>query len=215
MLQDLFTFVIENGLAQDTLLSLLILPALAALIVFFQIVVGLTDLSLIRGILLTLGMVSVGLSYGFFFFLVAFILDFLIRTLLEQQGMLRPAKNAFSLFFLALAFIVIFIFGGYFTKKGLLALDILPVLLILVTSQGMLQLNLGDHPLRPFIWLLGTSVFLYLAYSLVTSVKIQTIALTSPSLFLGIVFLIILFLARFRGLRLVEFFRFFKIIVKE
>ncbi|MBI3273932.1 MAG: hypothetical protein HYZ69_02200 [Candidatus Colwellbacteria bacterium] len=215
MLQDLFTFAIANGLPQDTLLLLLLLPSLALLVVFFRVVIGLSYLSVHRGIFLALGVSFVGLRYGGLFLIITFLLDFFIRAFLESRRLLPPAKDALSLLFLSLVFLAIFITSGYFTKEVILSLDILPIILLLVSAQGMFQINPGDHPLRPFLWLLGIGLFLSGSFFIITWAWLHAFILSSPLLYIGIVGFLLIFLARFPGLRVVEFFRFFRVLTRS
>lgn len=215
MINDLLTFSIQNGVSQSTFLLLLLIPAVATLVTFFKVVIGLEYLQLSRGIFLSLGVASIGFGYGLLFFIIGIALDFLLRLALERRRLLPPAKHALSVLFASVVMMCLFIFAGYFTRQEFLSLDIIPVLLILVNSQGIFQVNPGDHPLRPVGWLLGMILFLYGGFLLLTSQTLQTFALTSPVLFLAVLLVLLLILGRFRGLRIVELFRFFRVISRQ
>lgn len=214
MLSDLFTFSIQNGLPQNTIHLLLLLPLLAAFVIFFRVVVGAGEIQLNKGIFLMLGVGLLELRYGIFIFLIALICDFGIQKALERVRLLPYAKHALSIFFISIVFLGIFITAGYFTKNMFITQQILLVILIIVNTQGLLQLHPGDHPLRPVAWLVQILIFLYIGSLLINSVFIQTFLLQSPFLSMGILFIIILFLARFRGLRLAEYVRFMNVIKK-
>lgn len=215
MLHDLFAFSLQNGLPQDTLLLLLLLPSLALLVVFFRVVIGLSDLPVHRGIFLALGVSFIGLRYGGLFLITIFLLDFFIRVFLERRRLLPVAKDALSLLFLSLVFLAIFIASGYFTREEILSLNILPVLLLLAGAPGMFQINPGDHPLRPFLWLLGIGLFLSGSFFIINWVWLHAFIFSSPLLYIGMVSFLLIFLARFPGLRVVEFFRFFRVLVRS
>lgn len=215
MLSDLFTFSIQNGLPQDTIYLLLLLPLLATLVIFFRVIVGIGELQLTKGIFLILGIGLLGLRYGIFIFLIALACDLAIQKVLERARLLPPAKHAVSIFFISLIFLGIFITAGYFTKNVFIDQQILLTLLIIVTTQGLLQIHPGDHPLRPLTWLAQILIFIYIGSLLVNSRSIQSFLLQSPFLSIGILFIIILFIARFRGLRVTEYVRFFNVITKN
>lgn len=214
MLSDLFVFAVQNGLPQDTLLFLLLLPAVAALVIFFRVVIGVEYLQLNRAIFLALGVASLGMYLGIFFFLASIVLDIGIRSLLEGRRLLPPAKYALVLLFTMLILLAFLILAGYFSKPSLVSLSIIPILLIIVNAQGMLQISPGDSMWRPFAWLLQMFIFLYGSFLLLTMPSIQEFALRSPSLYVGILVIVMLILGRYRGLRVSEFFRFFKVISK-
>lgn len=212
MLSDLFTFSIQNGLPQETIHLLLLIPLLATLVVFFRVVVGVGELQLNRGIFLLLGVGLLGLRYGIFIFLIALLCDLGIQKLLEKARLLVPAKHAISIFFMSIVSLGVFIMAGYFTKSIFITQQILLTLLIIVNTQGLLQLHPGDHPLRPVAWLAQILLFLYIGSLLIASVWLQAFLLQSPLLSMGALILIIFFLARFRGLRVVEYIRFWNVI---
>lgn len=216
MLSELLTFSVQNGLSQDMLLFLLLLPALGVLIVFFRVVIGL-PVPLYRGIFLALAIQSesLGLFYGFAFFVCAVIIDVGVRKLLERWRLLLPARHVFSIFLLSVAALGVFIFAGYFSKETLLTIEFLPLLLILVSAQGILQIHPGDHPLKPVFWLLGMALVLASSFFLLSSPPLHSFILSSPLLFLLLLLFSLLLLARFRGLRLVEYVRFFSIIFRS
>lgn len=212
MISELFSFSIQNGLSENMLLFLFLLPALGILIIFFRIVIGL-PVPLYRGILLALAIQSesLGFFYGITFFIAAVIIDVLTRKLLERWRLLLPARHVFSLFLLSIIAVSILTFAGYFSKETLLAVEVLPLLLILVSAQGIVQVHPGDHPLKPLFWLLGMVLLLASSFYLLSSSTLHGFILSSPVLFALILFVVLLFLARFRGLRLVEYVRFFSI----
>ncbi len=198
------------------ILFLLLLPALGVLIIFFRIIVGI-PVPLYRGIFLALAMQSesFGFFYGIAFFAGAVIIDVSLRKLLERKRFLLAARHVFSLFMLSIIALGVFTFAGYFSKEGLLAIDILPLLLILVSAQGILQIHPGEHPLKPVFWFLGMVFLLASSFYLLTSSQLHAFILSSPFLFGLILLFILLFLARFRGLRLVEYVRFFAFVSRS
>lgn len=218
MLNDLFTFAIQNGLPQDTLLLnnslllLLLLPAVATLVIFFRVVIGLEYLQLSRAIFLSMGFAALGLGLGLFFFLLSIGLDLLIKFAFDRVKLLPQAKYSIVLFFTLLLLLSFFITAGYVTKDGFASLDIVSVLLIVVSAQGMLQIGPGDSRLHPFAWLVEMILFLYMSFFLLASPALQKIVLESPILYLGSLVVLMLLLGRFKGLRLNELFRFFHVI---
>lgn len=214
MLSDLFTFALQNGLPQDTLLFLLLLPAVATLVIMFRVVIGVEYLQLNRAIFLALGVASLGMYLGIFFFLASIVLDIGIRSLLEGRRILPPAKYALVLLFTMLALLALLILAGYFSSPSLVSLSIIPILLIIVNAQGMLQISPGDSWRRPFAWLAQMLVFLYGSFLLLTTPSLQEFVLRSPLLYLGILVILMVALGKYRGLRLSEFVRFFSVISK-
>lgn len=215
MLSDLLTFSIQNGLPEQTVLLLLLLPALAALVIFFRVVVGMGELQMHRGIFLALGVGLLGIKYGLFIFFVTLFFDALVNYVLGEERFLPPAKHAISLFFVSLIVLAALILAGYFTKSVLIVQDTLLILFVVVSSQGLLQFHLGDHPLKPFTWLLGMAAFLYLGFLLVSSPVVHAFILRSTLLYLGILLTLLFLLARFKGLRFAEYIRFYKVITRS
>jgi hypothetical protein len=162
--------------------------------------------------LLALGVNLVGLIYGVILFFASILLDIIIRKLLEHSRLLPPTKHALSLITIGLVLLGSFITAGYFGNTDFAALNIISVLLILVSSQGMLHINPGDHPLKPFLWFIGIVFFLYTSFLVFNSWQLHAFIVESPILYGIVLLIIILFLARFRSLRLIEFFRFISII---
>lgn len=215
MLADVFTFALQNGLPQQTLLFLLLLPTLATLLVFFRIIIGVEPLPLVQGIVLSLAIWWVGLRYGLFLFGLAFVTELLMYTLLKGAYIFPVARQVISISFTTLMVLTLFLVSSYLTKSSFIALDILPVLLIIVNTQSLLQLHPGDHPLKLLFWLSGMLGYLASSFSLLNSSWVREVIQTYPFGTLGGTFLLLLLLSRFKGLRIVEFFRFSRILRKE
>lgn len=217
MLSDVLLFAMRNGIPQNTLLLLLLLPAVAALVIFFRVVIGVEYLGLNRGIFLALGIASLGL-HGLFFFLASIMADIAIRGALERRRLLPPAKYALVLFITLLILLSLFIAAAYSSKdpsnNAFLSLGILPILLIIVSAQGMLQINPGDSLWRPFGWLAEMLIFLGGGFFLLTSLAMRQFVISSPGIYVVSLLIIMIALGKYRGLRVSEFFRFVKVMSK-
>jgi len=217
-LHDLFVFAVQNGLSQNTLLLLLLLPAVATLVVFFRVLVGLEYLNINRAIFLSLGVASLGLAQGLFFFIATVGLDLLFHALLERKRLLPPAKYGFSLLAMMLILLILFTLAAYIKAditRTILSLNIVSVLLIVISSHAMFQSSPGDPALRPLAWILQMIIFLAGSFFILTSPVVQAFAFDSPLVFLAMIIVLMIVLGRFKGLRLIEYVRFASVMLKK
>jgi hypothetical protein len=123
-------------------------------------------------------------------------------------------KMAILLIAITLGVFAILTFGAYWDKTGLLTISILPLVIMIMLTEKFLSVHFEFNTKDAWRITLETFFLSVLAYVIVSWDALRLLILAYPEfILLTIPFNILL--GRWSGLRLLEYFRFYKVIHKE
>jgi hypothetical protein len=206
--------MVANGVSNQIILYLLLLPVIATLVAFFRQVVGLATAGVYVPALLTLTFVFLGLKMGLLVFLTVLFSGLLVRLLLGRKRLLYTPKMALSFSFVALALFIMIGFVSAFYPGRVLTLSIFPILVVATLSEKITGLESGKS-IREMLYLFFEITLVSLiCYFVVGEWRwFQTLMRAYPET----VFLFVVanyFLGKWSGLRLFEYLR-FRLLIKE
>lgn len=204
-------YLINKGVNQDTIFLLLILPIVATLISFGRQIVGVKAFGIYVPSIMTLSFVVTGLRYGVLIFLVLLAAATLARIAARRLRILYLPRMAIVLTAVSFTIIGLLWVSAYFGETSILALSIFPVLVMMILTEKFVEVQIEQGNRQAIILTTETLVLATLSYFIVTWEEFTTVILGYPELVLLTVVINIL-LGRFSGLRIVEYFRFRKLL---
>lgn len=210
-LSYLMSYLINRGVPADTLFLILILPVIATIIAFARQIIGIKAYGIYMPSIMALIFLVTGIKYGLAIFCMLLLSATLARLLAKKLRILYLPRMAIVLTSVSLTILAIFIAGAYWQRTGILAVSIFPILIMTVLTEKFVEVQI-EQGAGPAIKLtLETLILSVASYYIVTWETFKTLILAYPELiFLTII--INIFLGRFSGLRLMEYFRFRKVI---
>lgn len=206
LLTGVVTSMRTNGVSAEVIIILLSLPIIVTFLAFLKQVVGVTTLGLSTPTIMTLSFLALGWTVGLLGLLCILVATYGTRSLLRRWRLLYVPKIAIILTvvtIILLAFLGLSaMFGRVFSRETIVLL-----LMLATLSESFLSLR-SDEGFRAALQGIGETVAAALiCAALIRWSAFQTLLLAYPETVL-LTFVINIFLGRWTGLRIVEYFRF-------
>lgn len=207
-------YIVEQGVPLQTLALLLMIPVVATLVAFFRQVVGIKAFGIYTPSIITFALLAFdpnGLKYGIVIFISIILVGMLSRYMLRRFRLLYLPRVAITISIVALAILCILIIGGHFKRTGLASVSIFPLLIMITLAEKFVATQIEKGSKAAFFLATETLFISLLGYALIRWESFMILILNHPWLIL-FTFIINFTLGKWSGLRLVEYFRFRKII---
>jgi len=204
----------DVGVSQNLLKIILMIPIGALVTVIFRNVIGLETFGTFLPALIASAARDTGLLWGSVGFVMVIVLTALIRRSMDWLQLLHSPKMA-----ILLTVVVMIILGATVVSTNLglnqLAhLSLFPIAILAITAERFSIFEAEHGLLKAFKVTAATLVVVAAAYTVMESQFLQSMFLAFPEL-LFVLIALNLWLGRWIGMRVTEFFRFRKLIWKE
>ena len=203
----LTTYFVSHGISQNVIYLLLAVPFLTFVIAFFRQFVGISTFGVYAPLMLSLSFLVLGLTFGFLVFLMVLFISYLIRLLFVKVDLLYIPKVSLLLSALALSFFLVLGLAVYFQSPVNLTLAIFPMLVMATISEKFLSAQSEEGMRGAIIATTETTLVALIGYFFVTWGWVEARILSLPELVI-LPILGNIWLGRFTGLRLSEYFKF-------
>ena len=206
LLSSLTNYMLTHGVSSQTVTLLLMLPIIATILAFFKQVIGITTFGLYTPSIVALSFLALGWKIGLLFLLFILITGYATRQFMKKWRLLYIPKVAIILTVVSLTVLLLLGIGAYLgiTLSG----DTIFVLLIMSTlSESFLTVKAEEGWKSAFIGIGETVLAALVCVFIVQLSFLQSLILAYPELIL-VTIIINIFLGKWSGLRLVEYFRF-------
>jgi len=206
LLSSLVNYMLTHGVASQTVTLLLMLPIIAMILAFLKQVIGITTFGLYTPSIVALSFLALGWKVGLLFLLFILITGYVTRTLMRRWRLLYIPKVAIILTVVSITLLLLLGIGAYYdiTLSG----DTIFVLLIMSTlAESLLNVKAEEGWYSAVIAIGETILAAILCVMIVQWSLLQSMILAFPELIL-LTIIVNIFLGRWTGLRLVEYFRF-------
>lgn len=204
-------YLINKGVNQDTIFLLLVLPIVATLISFGRQIVGVKAFGIYVPSIMTLSFIVTGLRYGVLIFLVLLAAATLARIAARRLHILYLPRMAIVLTVVSFTIVGLLLISASFGETGLLSLSIFPVLVMMILTEKFVEVQIEQGNHQAILLTTETLALAIISYLIVTWEEFSTLILGYPEIVLLTIIVNIL-LGRFSGLRIVEYFRFRKLL---
>ncbi len=205
---------VEGGVSPNTLVLLFLFPLVAALVAFSRQVVGVSGFGMITPAMLSMAFLSTGGVAGLI--LLTFILGVatLGRMAIKKVKVPYLPKLAILIWVVSMAVLLLLLASTGLGLKQLTSVGIFPIMLFVLLAETFIEAQI-TRSFATSMWMTAETVILALiAYKVMSAPSMQSQVLLHPEVsvvtILGLDFLI----GRYKGLRLMEVWRFRKIVTK-
>jgi hypothetical protein len=203
--------VVRAQVPLGALTLILILPIIASLVVVARIVVGVETFGMFGPVIVSLAFITTGLLWGTLIFTVIVGLGVALRTALQRLRLQAVSRLAILITLVAVVMGGLTLVGATLGIGPLLNISIFPMVIMsnVIENFAASQVEFGTRQaVRMTITTLVLSIVCYLA---VDRLGLQSLVLAFPEmLILTVVFDVLL--GKWRGLRLLEYARFFGVV---
>ena len=206
-MSDIIQLIASQGVSVDTIYLILALPFIATLIAAFRQLIGIKSFGIYTPLVLTFAFWAIGIKYGLAIFIVIFITGTAVRYILKNFRLLYMPRMAIVLTVISLAILALLAVGGYFQKTGLASTSILPILILITLIEKFISTQVEKGFRTAAILSFETLVISVAGYYFITGDTFRDLVLNHPEYIL-LLFAVNIFLGKWTGLRLREYFRF-------
>ncbi len=205
-------FMISQGVPQETLIYLLMLPIVATVIALARQVIGIKGFGIYTPLIIAFAFLATGLKYGIIFFFTILITGTLARLFIRKFRLLYLPRMAIALTVVVLAILAIFYFGAYNGQTNLISISIFTVLIMVTLVEKFLAAQIERGGKGAMFLTMETLILSIICYWVASWVWLQAFILSHPLATIFLAIIINIFLGKWTGLRLIEYFRFREVI---
>lgn len=205
-------YMVNQGVPQETVVLLLMLPIVATIIAFARQIIGIKGFGIYTPLILSFAFLSTGLKYGLLFFITILSVGTLARFLVKRSRLLYLPRIAIVLALVALAILTIFWLGAYTDRKGLIAASVFAILIMITLVEKFIAAQIERGARKAIILTTETLVLSIICYWVASWLWLQNVVFLYPVWIFLIAIVINIFLGRWTGLRFYEYFRFRELI---
>lgn len=205
---------VASGVPANTIVLLLLIPLVAFVIAFTRNVVGIRGFGIFLPAALAVVFVATGPIVGIGIFLVIVVISTAVRLILRTLKFRMQYLPRMAFIFWA---IVVSVLGVLFAApilkfSDLANVSIFAVLIMILLAEDFIRVQLGKSAKTAVNLTFETLIISVIAYLFLTLKPIQNYVLLNPELSLLGVAVADLILGKYTGLRVMEFYRFRKLV---
>jgi hypothetical protein len=202
------------GVPANTIVLLLLLPAVAALIAGTRHLIGVRGFGIFLPAALSVVFISTGPVVGIGLFLVIVFVSTAARMLMRATRIKLQylPRMALLLWFVVLGVLGVLFAAPLISRPDITGVSIFPVLLLVLLAEDFSKTQTGKSVKTAINLTTETLILALISFFFLTLQPLQAYALLNPEIFLGLTALVDFLMGKYVGLRLVEVWRFRKLI---
>jgi len=207
-------YLIGRGIPEEILILLLMLPIVATIIAFARQVIGIKGFDIYTPLIITFAFLLTGLRYGLILFALILVVGTISRLIVKKFRLLYLPRMAIILTSVSTIVLLSFYLNNYFNliKFNIPSVFIVLAMVALIEKFIVIQIERG---IRGSILLaVEITILSIISFYVISWGWLENIVLTYPLLIIALTVAINLFLGKWTGLRLTEYFR-FKDVIKN
>jgi hypothetical protein len=205
---------VAEGVSPNTLVLLFLFPLVAALVAFSRQVVGMSGFGMITPALLSVAFLSTGGLVGLL--LLAFIMAAatLGRVIIKKVKIPYLPKLAVLIWLVSMAVLGLLLMSPMIGLTRLMSVGIFPIMLFVLLAETFIEAQITRNITTSMIMTLETVVLAFVAYKLMSAPWVQAQVLLNPEVSVITILFLDLLIGKYKGLRLLEVWRFRKLLKK-
>lgn len=201
-----------NGVPLDTIVLMLMLPIIVTMIAFFRQVIGIKAFGIYTPAIITFAFLAMSdLKYGITIFIVVILVGTITRYLLKKARLLYLPRVAITITVVGFSILLLLFIGGVYGRTGLASVSIFPILIMITLVEKFIAVQIEKGNRAAVILSFETLLISVIGYYIASWPLLIKMILNYPWISL-LTIPINIFLGKWTGLRLSEYFRFRQII---
>ena len=205
---------VSAGVPANTIVLLLLLPAVASIIASARHLIGLRGFGIFLPAALSVVFVATGPVVGIGLFLVIVVISTLTRLILRKLKikLLYLPRMAIILWVVSLSVLGVLFLAPVIRRPEITNVSIFAVLILALLAEDFIRVQLGKSFKTALNLTTETVILALVSFIFLTLKALQEFALLNPEILLGSVFVFDFVIGRYVGLRVMEIWRFRKLI---
>lgn len=205
---------VDAGVPANTIVLLLLLPVVASVIAAARHIIGIRGFGIFLPAALAVTFVAIGPVVGIGLFLVIVTISMLVRFSLRRLKIKLQylPRMALLLWWVAVSVLGILFLAPVINNSSLSNVSIFPVLVLILLAEDFSRVQLGKSAKIAVSLTTETLILALVSFIFLTLKPVHEFALLNPEILLGSLFIFNFLLGKYAGLRLMELWKFRKII---
>ena len=214
MIKFAIRYSVESGVPANTIVLVLLLPLVAAAIAFSRHIIGIRGFGIFLPVALSVVFLATGPVVGIGLFLVIVASSTLTRMVLRKLRIkLQYLPRMAIIFWVVSVFVLGILFSvPMINYAPIMNVSIFAVLILALLTEDFIRVQLGKSVKTAIDLTSETLILSLISYLILTLKPVQKFALLNPEILLSGVLFIDLLLGKYVGLRIMEIWRFRKLI---
>lgn len=198
---------IASGVPENTITLLLLLPIIATVIATTRTIIGIRGFGIFLPAALSITFVAIGPFLGILLFIAIVVISTTVRIITRKLKLKLQylPRMALILWFVSLGILAII----FITHINV---SIFPVLVLTLLVEDFTKIQLGKSFKTALTLTSQTLILSLISYLFLTYAPFQKLVLTNPEIAMVTTFIIDIVLGKYLGLRVMEYWRFRKLI---
>lgn len=205
-------YAVSQGVPANTIVLILLFPLIATIVVFARHIIGLKSFGIFTPALLSVALLATGIATGVGLFLFILAVATLVRMLLKKIRFQYLPRMALFMLFISLSIFSILLISPALGNTSLITIGIFPLLILILLVEDFLDLQITRNLPQALIITAETLLLAVGCFYIMNLEVLQKFVLVNPELFIVLVLGSILIIEQYSGLRLLEVWRFRKLL---
>jgi len=207
----MINYMVDKGVPLNAIYMILVLPVIATIVAFARQIIGIKAFGIYTPSIIAVSFLATGFTYGLLLFLLTTIVATVIRLVGKNFRISHLPKLAIVMTLVSFTLFALFGLGAYFEKAGVMTLSVFPVLIMILLTETFLTIQMERGTKEAAILILQTVLLALVCYFIADWQTFKDGLLQYPELVL-LTILINIIIGKWTGLRLIEYYRFRKVI---
>jgi hypothetical protein len=199
---------ISQGLPASLVVIILIFPVIASIVALARHVIGFKGFGIYIPAVLSVAFVSTGLLTGIILFIAVLVSAMLARYLVKFLKMPLLPKTAMLLLIVSISVLALLTVGSLFKIDLVLDVSVFPLLIIILLTENFMTSQMFASRDEALNVTFETLLLAIIGTLIIDNEAIQRFVILKPELTILLVAVINFAIARYTGLRILEYFRF-------
>ena len=205
-------YLVNNGIPQETITLLLMVPIVATIIAFSRQIIGIKGFGIYTPLIISFAFLSTGLKFGLILFLAILLVGTLSRLVVKKLRLLYLPRMAIIVIVVSLAVIAALYLGAYTNQTEVVTTSIFAILIMISMIEKFIAAQIERGARGAVILTSETLILSVVSLWIINWLWLQNIVIRYPVWVIILSLLINLLLGRWTGLRLFEYYRFREVI---
>jgi len=203
---------VNQGVPANTIVLLLLFPIIAAIIASARHIVGIRSFGIFTPAIISVAFLATGIVAGLLLFGTILVVATFSRVILRRFKLQYLPRMAFLFWFVSIGVLAVIFASPFLSQPNLTTVTIFPILIMILLAEDFIDLQSGGS-MREAIKVTAETLLMALFCFLVMNLEfVQKFILINPELTVLGVAVYDIFIGKYVGLRIMEYWRFREII---
>ncbi len=205
---------VSRGVPVNTIVLMIMFPLVAVIIAAARHIVGMQGFGIFTPAVISVAFLATGVTVGMLLFIGILAMATVSRWVMRSLKLPSLPRMALLIWFVSMGVLGLLLASPWLKLEGLVKINIFPILLLVLLVETFMEVQITTT-FKTALWMTGQTFLLALVSFLVMSTQsLQEWVLLNPEIAVVGIVVLDLLMGRYDGLRLLERWRFRKLLVK-